>query len=469
MAVEIKMPQLSDTMHSGKILSWKKKEGDKISRGDILAEVETEKANLEIESFHQGTLIKILVPANSQAGVGDVIAVLGEAGEVVGASAPVAPAVSSSAPSSSSPSSSSLGNSSPVAAPSSPSMAKPAPQLIPNFPTSASMASAPKAPSAPASFGVSPFGTPPSASHSASATQWGSAAISSPGGRIKASPLAKKIAAEQNVDLTLIRGTGPEGRIVRKDVEQMASHSAPRSAPSASTSTPASRPAGGSTREMSKMRALIASRMQESVREAPHFYVTTKVNMGEAKRLQATLKQRPEFAGLSLNHLIIKAAAYALAREPRVNNAVRNGAIFEPGQINIGIITSVEDGLLIPVIREADRLSLGEISREAKAAVERAKAGKPTSADLSGGTFSISNMGMFDVENFTAIINPGQGAVLAVSSTITEPIVVKGQIVVGETMKVTLSVDHRIIDGVMGATFLKHFKESLEMPALLAF
>ncbi len=436
------MPQLSDTMHSGKILAWKKKEGDKITRGDILAEVETEKANLEIESFHQGTLLKIVIPAQSQAGVGDVIAILGAEGEQVSARSETND--QTSAPS----------NAAPASAPPSPTPTPTAtpskPQLIPNFSAQAS-------------------GSAPSASSSE---------------RIKASPLAKKIAAENNVDLSLISGSGPDGRIVRKDIEQNvggsssakptpnlavvsnsgSSSSGGSASGSQSTPNPSAR---GTIREMSKMRSLIASRMQESVREAPHFYVTAKINMGEAKRLQANLKERSDFTGLSLNHLIIKAAAYALSKEPRVNNAVRNGGVFEPGQINIGIITSVDDGLLIPVIREAEKMTLREVAIEARAAVQRAKGGKPTSADLSGGTFSISNMGMFDVENFTAIINPGQGAVLAVSSTVTEPIVSNGQILIGETMKVTLSVDHRIIDGVMGASFLKFFKESLEMPALL--
>lgn len=448
MPIQIKMPQLSDTMHSGKILSWKRSPGDKISRGDILAEVETEKANLEIESFHQGVLLEILIPAGSQAGVGDVIAVLGAPGEV-----------------------SATGNSqqqarveAPVAAVSTPAVTAPvavtpaaasptAPQLIPNFSPSYSLAQ-----------GSSPLATTSmSASHESHNSS----------GRVRASPLAKRIAQERNLDLTLVRGSGPDGRIVRKDVEGSAAvattaATTPLANVALSNEMPRATLAAGSVTPMSKMRALIASRMQDAVREAPHFYVTTKINMGEAKRFYSALKLRPEFAGVSLNHLIIKAAAYGLSKEPRVNNAVKDGGIYNPGQINIGVITSVEDGLLIPVIKNADKLPLSSVVSEARGAIERAKSGKPTSADLSGGTFSISNMGMFDVDNFTAIINPGQGAVLAVSSTIAEPIVVNGQIVVGEMMKVTLSVDHRIIDGVMGASFLKFFKEALEMPALLA-
>jgi pyruvate dehydrogenase E2 component (dihydrolipoamide acetyltransferase) len=207
--------------------------------------------------------------------------------------------------------------------------------------------------------------------------------------------------------------------------------------------------------------------MQESVTTAPHFYVTTSINMAEAIRLRENLKERAEYKGISMNHLVIKAAGYGLAREPRVNAAMRDGQIYQPASINIGIITAIEDGLIIPVLKDVNQMSLKDVVFEARAAIDRARAGRPSSSDLSGGTFSISNMGMFDVENFTAIINPGQGGILAVSAIKEEPVVYKGAIVVGSVMKVTVSVDHRIIDGVMASTFLKHFKEALELPALL--
>jgi|LauGreDrversion4_2_1035121.scaffolds.fasta_scaffold01178_2 pyruvate dehydrogenase E2 component (dihydrolipoamide acetyltransferase) len=425
MATEIKMPQLSDTMSSGKILTWKKNEGDQVTRGDILAEVETDKANLEIESFFNGVLLKILTPANSTAKVGEIIAVIGAAGEAVSAGS--APAASTPTPT-------------------------PAPKAAAPAPTPAMPA--PVAPAAPLS-------------------------VVSGGDRVKASPLAKRVAEQLHVNLSSVQGSGPNGRIIRRDVEAAAGGSAApayQQAPApqyqaapAATGAPAAltQPGAGTYTPLSKMRETIARRMQESVNTSPHFYCTTSINMGETLRLREVLKELPEYKGISVNHLVIKAAAYALKREPKVNAAMKNDQLYQPAQINIGIITAIPDGLLIPVLKEVDTMSLKDVVFEARAAIERARAGRPSSTDLSGGTFSISNMGMFDVENFTAIINPGQGGILAISAVQKQPIVHNGQIVVGSIMKATVSVDHRIIDGVMSATFLKHFKEALETPALL--
>jgi pyruvate dehydrogenase E2 component (dihydrolipoamide acetyltransferase) len=419
MATEMKMPQLSDTMSAGKILAWKKKEGETVARGDILAEVETDKANLEIECFTPGTLLKIAVPAGTTAKVGEIIAVIGKPGEQIG-----------------------VANGSGATAPA-PSTASTPPPAAPPM--------------------AAPLRTPAAAAPVVESD------------RIKASPLARKVAQQRNIDLTSIRGSGPNGRIVRDDVERAgAAAPAPTEPPRPSlhavtvpVSARAVTEAGGQRRPFSKMRETIARRMQESVVQAPHFYTTTSISMTQAVRLRETLKERPDFKGVSVNHLVVKAAGYALAREPRVNCAVRDNEVYTPNQINIGIITAIEDGLLIPVVRDVDTLSLKDLVFEARAAVERAKAGRPSSTDLTGGTFSISNMGMFDVDNFTAIINPGQGAILAVGSVREEPVVQAGQIVIDKRMKVTLSVDHRIIDGVMAGTFLKHFKEGLEIPALL--
>ena len=419
------MPQLSDTMSSGKILSWRKSEGDQVKRGDILAEVETDKANLEIESFFNGVLLKVMVPSGTDAKVGEVIAMLGAVGESVSTpSKPVAAVKTVIA-----------------------TIQPPAAELPPARTTTSVI-----------SYTLELVTDEP---------------------RIKASPLAKRVAEDLQINLSSIQGSGPNGRIVRRDVEAAAGNGSTApvletfTAPQSYSRAPANQvPANsaataGTLTPLSRMRETIARRMQESVTTAPHFYCTTSVNMGEALRLREALKERAEYKGISVNHLIIKAVAYGLKHEPHVNAAMKNEQLYQPAQINIGIITAIDDGLIIPVLKEADTMSLRDVVFEAKAAIERARAGRPSSNDLSGGTFSISNMGMFDVENFTAIINPGQGGILAVSSVKEQPVVQKGQIVIGSVMKATVSVDHRIIDGVMASRFLKHFKEALEMPALL--
>ncbi|MGA1191222.1 MAG: dihydrolipoamide acetyltransferase family protein [Bdellovibrionota bacterium] len=451
MATEIKMPQLSDTMDSGKILSWSKQEGDPVSRGDILAEVETDKANLEIESFHNGVLLKIVTPADSSAVVGETIAYIGEAGEVV----PGANGTRSN------------GN-----AVSATTASTALPSIEPARTTSSEVTS------------ETPVYT--NGNGSSSSAPQHSTISTETSGRIKASPLAKKLASEKGIDLTTIQGTGPDGRIVKKDLEGARTAAAitlappvtpvPSSVPAAAApqapeSTPqqgASQADGGALVPFSKMRATIAKRMQQSVTEAPHFYVTTSVNMDNVMSLRKLLKEKKGFERTSINHFVLRAAAYGIAAEPRVNYAVRDDQfVFQPADINVGIITAIEDGLLIPVIKNADRISFQDLVFEANAAVERARAGRPNAQDLLGGTFSISNMGMFDVDSFTAIINPGQGSVLAVSSIKEQPIAENGTLRIANMMKVTISVDHRIIDGVMAGNFLKAFKEALENPALL--
>lgn len=425
------MPQLSDTMSSGKILVWKKQEGQAVTRGDILAEVETDKANLEIEAFTSGTLIKIAIPAGSTAKVGEAIAYMGEAGEKFSGEAATAPAAVTAA--------------------------KPATAAAPT-PAAVIPASMP-APTRPViAIAPDPAPQPEQLRHQ--------------GERVIASPLARKLAQDRNIDLRAVQGSGPNGRIVSRDLTSASQASSKFN----ETATPAARtsaaPAAvnvvpGSMTPLSKMRETIARRMQESVNQSPHFYSTVSIDMSQALKLREVLKENPQFEGISVNHLIIKAAAYALVHEPRVNAAMRENQLYQPATVNIGIITAIEDGLLIPVVKEADRLTLAELVVQSRAAIQRARAGKPNAQDLVGGTFSISNMGMFDVENFTAIINPGQGAVLAVSAVHQVPVVENNQVVVGQRMKVTLSVDHRVIDGIMAANFLKYFKQSLEIPALL--
>lgn len=440
MAIEITMPQLSDTMSEGKILTWLKKEGDPVKRGDALAEVATDKADLEIESFHEGNLLKISAPEGTVVKVGTVIALIGEAGES-------------------------------VSAPSSPPKAAPAAQAASPAPESSQ-------PSQPQPMQPAPAPSAPAAVAPASTAQ--QATPSSTDDRVKISPLARNIAAAHGVDYSSLagRGSGEGGRIVRRDIETRLAHAPQGSngeAPQPAAPQPiAARPAvssgaplRGKTEPLSKMRQTIATRMVESVTTVPHFYVTSKIMMDGVVKLKSTLKPLQQYEGVTYNHLIIKAAALALRNVPTINSAYQDGNSVQPSEINIGIVTAVSGGLLIPVLKNADQLPLADIVSEARGLVQRARTGRPKADDLVGGTFSISNMGMFAVESFTAIISPGQGAILAISGIEEEPIVVDGQIRVGQVMRATLSVDHRIIDGVMAGEFLTELKRVLEDPVLL--
>ena len=475
MAIEITMPQLSDTMDEGTILSWFKKEGESVSRGDALAEVATDKADLEIESFHEGVLLKIHSPEGTTVKVGSIIAVIGEAGEEVSDTG-LAPAAK---------------DDSQVAAPVS------SPQ------TPAAQTSAPQAPTQEA--------TPVATNH----------LVNGSANRVKISPLAKNLAKAHGVDYQGIQGSGDGGRIVKRDIEGTlgtsfsqqqveqvistgqavagASQQTPgvvaptplaqqqigqqpisqqpvsqQQAPSPATLKRPAAPGStqdttaGESREMlSKMRQTIAQRMVESVNTAPHFYATTKVHADAMIALRKTLKPLPQYEGITFNHLVIKAAGMALSAFPRINSAYSEGAVVQPSSVNIGIITALPDGLLIPILKSADAMTLADIVQESNNLIHRARSGRPKADDLQGGTFSISNIGKADVESFTAIINPGQGAILAVSSMQQEPIVQDGALAIGSTMRLTLSVDHRIIDGVIAGQFVTELKRVLEEPALL--
>lgn len=451
MAIEIVMPQLSDTMHEGTILGWRKQEGDVVKRGDALAEVATDKADLEIESFHEGTLVKILAPQGTTVKVGSIIAMIGDKGEQV------------SAPQASQPASQ------PAASPVQPAPAQAAPvQPAPSQQAAVVPQSAPAAPAM----------TPPMTHTN------GSAAVAHEE-RVKISPLAKNIAKNQGVDYANVVGTGDGGRIVKRDIEQAAGRGAV-SQPSPQTSQPApqaSQPvqqarapqpqtapsfAGGkSTEPLSKMRQTIASRMVEATTTIPHFFATSRIEVDQLTKLKNSLKPLPQYEGLTYNHLILKAAAMTLRTVPRINAAYHEANLIQPQAVNIGIVTAVQDGLLIPVLKNADQLPLADIVAEGRGLVQRARSGRPKPDDLVGGTFSISNMGMFEVESFTAIISPGQGAILAVSPIQQEPVVSNGSIRVGSVMRLTLSVDHRIIDGVVAGEFLTEIKRLLEDPVLL--
>ena len=426
MAIEITMPQLSDTMNEGKILTWNKQEGDSVKRGDSLAEVATDKADLEIESFHEGTLVKILVPTGTTVKVGTVIAMIGEQGEKV--SAPQAAAAPQPQT---------------QAQPQAQAQSQPAPQKAPE--------------PAPA----------PVVSNGHADVQ------RSEDERVKISPLARNLAKSHNVDYSALSGTGDGGRIVKRDIEKAIEEPAqPAAAPApqiqARSATPAPVFSGEkSTQPLSKMRQAIASRMVEAVTTIPHFYATAKVNVDGLAKLKSSLKPLPQYEGLTYNHLIIKATALALRAIPRINAAYSEGNLIQPQAVNVGIVTAVTDGLLIPVLKNADQLPLSDIVTEGRALIQRARSGRPKGDDLSGATFSISNMGLADVESFNAIISPGQGAILAVSPIQQEPVIEGGELRAGSVMRLTLSVDHRIIDGVVAGEFLTELKRLLQDPVLL--
>jgi len=417
---KVVMPKLSDAMEGGKIIKWLKKEGDRINGGDILAEVETDKADVEMEAFGAGVLRKILVPAGESAPIGALIGVIAEPGDDIAALVASAPAGVGAAPP---PRPAAVTPSAPVAP-----VARPAAVV-----------------SAPAAFPAGP----------------GQGAQA---GRVKASPLAKKIAAQSGVDLRLIQGSGPGGRIIRRDVEAAGSGTA--------AAMPVAVPAAISGAEfedvpLTQIRAAIARRMPLSKAPVPHFYVTSEVAMDPAWELREQLNALEGQPKISVNDLVIRACALALLKHPGVNASLQGDAIRVYHRAHIGIAVALDDGLITPVLRDCHAKPLAQIAVEARDLVERARHRKLRAQELSGATFSISNLGMFDVAEFSAIINPPEGAILAVGSVRRVPVVDDTGLGVGRRMLLTISCDHRVMDGAMGARFLQDVKRLLEEPLRL--
>jgi pyruvate dehydrogenase E2 component (dihydrolipoamide acetyltransferase) len=441
---KVVMPKLSDAMESGKIIKWIKKEGDRIQGGDILAEVETDKADVEMEAFGAGVLRKILVPAGETAAIGALIGVIAEPGD------DIAPLLSS-AP---------AGAPAPAAAPEAAQPAAPRPAAAPPATTAAPA----PAPSRPAPVAPSPATAPvarPTAvpSPPAPAVAPGAAATRQDG-RVKASPLARKIAAQTGVDLRLIQGSGPGGRIIRRDVE-----AAGATAGSAALAAVAG--AEFDDLPLTPIRATIARRMPLSKAPVPHFYVSSEIAMDRAWELREELNGLEGQPKISLNDLVIRACALALLQHPGVNASLQGDAIRVYHRAHIGIAVALEDGLITPVLRDCHAKSLAQIAVESRDLAERARHRKLRAQELSGATFSISNLGMFDVAEFSAIINPPEGAILAVGSVRRVPVVDDAGLGVGRRMMVTLSCDHRVMDGAMGARFLQDVKRLLEEPLRL--
>lgn len=413
-ATVITMPKMSDTMQEGTIASWLKKVGDDIKSGEIIAEVETDKATMELESYEDGTLLYIGVEAGDSVPVDGVIAVIGEKG------ADFETLLKAQKTNSSEPAAES----------------KPEPAAETKA-ESKSPAPATSAPSAPA-----PVNT-------------------ADGERIKASPLAKKIAEEKGVDIRQVSGSGDGGRIIKKDVENFVPAAAPQAA--AAAGAPAVGQESFKEEKVSQMRKVIAKRLAESKFGAPHFYLTMEINMDKAIEARKSMNEVSPVK-ISFNDMVIKAAAAALRQHPKVNSSWLGDKIRYNDHIHIGMAVAVEEGLLVPVIRFADNLSLSQISTQAKTLGGKAKNKELQPKDWEGNTFTISNLGMFGIDEFTAIINPPDACILAVGG-IKETVIVKdGQMQIGNIMKVTLSCDHRVVDGSVGSAFLITLKSLLEDP-----
>ncbi|MFL0682897.1 MAG: pyruvate dehydrogenase complex dihydrolipoamide acetyltransferase [Algoriphagus aquaeductus] len=420
-ATLITMPKMSDTMQEGTIAAWLKKVGDTVKSGEIIAEVETDKATMELESYEDGVLLYIGVEAGNSVAVDGVIAVIGEKGADYET---LLKAHQSGGKSS-------------------------APAETPTTPPAAEKI---EAPAAPAPQTAAPATT---------------AVPATSGERVKASPLAKKIAAEKGLDIRQVPGSGEGGRIVKKDVETFVPAVSPMAAaaPVSSAAAPAPMIGQESFREekVSQMRKTIAKRLAESKYSAPHFYLTMEINMDKAIEARKSMNEFSPVK-ISFNDMVIKAAAAALRQHPKVNSSWLGDKIRYNDHIHIGMAVAVEEGLLVPVIRFADSLSLSQISNQAKTLGGKAKNKELQPKDWEGNTFTISNLGMFGIEEFTAIINPPDACILAIGG-IKETVIVKdGQMKIGNIMKVTLSCDHRVVDGAVGSAFLQTLKGLLEDP-----
>jgi len=451
MATKIVMAQLSPTMEEGKLLEWKVAEGDTIEASDLLAEIETDKANMDIEALGGGVVLKILVQAGETVPVGALIGIIGEEGEDISSLLAEAEAAASGTPAEEPPVAEE-----PVVPPAPPATPPAAPEPV---------APAPVAP-------VTPPAEPPPGvelphSH---------AGESSVTGTVKASPVARRMADEAGLRVSDISGSGPGGRVVKRDVEAAISAGVSVSAPTTPTAAvpapaqaAAALPAGpprlvDETLEPSQMRKAIARRLVTSIGPVPHFFLTIEVDMGRILELRKAMNGRLESGKIGVNDILVKVTAEALARHPEINASWQGDTIRRHGSVDIGIAVAIEDGLITPVLRDADRKGLLQITTEASELVGRAREKRLLPEEYQGATFSVSNLGMFDIDQFTAIINPPEAAILAVGSTSEKPVVVDGEITVRQRMRVTMSCDHRVIDGASGARFLQTFKAMIENP-----
>jgi pyruvate dehydrogenase E2 component (dihydrolipoamide acetyltransferase) len=430
MATKVIMPKLSPTMEEGQISRWLKKEGDKVSMGEPLAEIDTDKATMEMQALANGVLRKILINEGQSAPLGQTIAVIGEPEEDIASLVSEAPA-----------------------APAKQEQKQPQPQPQEQ--------SQPQAKAAAAAASTVDNGRQPQA------------AASSDSARLIVSPLAARMAAEAGLDLRSLQGSGPGGRIIKKDIE--AALTQPKPAPAAPAFPRAvepgrfqqAAPSGYRDEPASEIRKTIAKRLVTSLGPVPHFFLTTEIEMDRAAEMRSGINALDPDLKISINDIIIKVVAAALIRHPEVNASFQERFVRYYEHADIGVAVAIEDGLITPVVRAADQKSLSEIAAEVRELAGRARSRKLKPEEYTGASFSISNLGMFGIDEFTAVINPPEGAILAVGAMSAKPVVRDGEIVIRQMMRVTMSCDHRVIDGATGAKFLQTFKKILENPLYL--
>ena len=471
------MPRLSDTMTEGTIAKWLKHPGDQVQKGEILLEIETDKATMELEAYESGVVEKVLVDEGQTVPIGQPIMLIGDgSGQETGGGGDTA-TVAPSAPEA------------PGEAPS--AGASPTPQ--PSPPQAGEGESKPAEPQRSYGYGfpadetaLAPGGGATGAGPAQTEPQQAAPAPAA-NGEVRASPMARAVARELGVNLAAVQGSGPAGRVIRADVERAAQGTggaaatpSPQPSPSGrgSETTPAA-PApvaaqAGPDQEieeipLSNIRRITGRRMVESLQSAPHFFLTALIDVTDllALRVQINDQLAEDERRVSVNDLIVKACALTLRAIPEVNVSFAGDKILKKKRIHVGIAVPTERGLTVPVIKDTDQKSVGQIARESQALIEKARAGRLQPADFSGGTFSVSNLGMFGIEHFTAVINTPEAAILAVGAALKEPTVVNGEVAIRDRMRVTLSVDHRALDGADGARFLQELKKLLEAPLRL--
>ena len=445
MATKVIMPKLSPTMEEGQLSRWLKKEGDKVSMGEPLAEIDTDKATMEMQALGNGVLRKILIQDGESAPLGQLIAVIGEPDEDISSllsetgSAEPSKAASTSTP-----------------------LAKPA-------------ASEEKEKAAPteAESETKPASAPKEDSAGDGGTQSGTAVGNgNERGRLIVSPLAARIAAESGIDLRTVNGSGPGGRIIKRDVEGLVAGKADTAIASDArqrsvTQQSPAEPSAYRDVPASEMRRTIAKRLVTSLGPIPHFFLTSEIEMDRAAEMRASINALDPELKISINDIIIKVAAAALRQHPQVNASFQDKMVRYYEHADIGVAVAIEDGLITPIVRSADQKTLGQIASEVRDLAGRARNRKLRPEEFLGATFSISNLGMFGIDEFTAVINPPEGAILAVGAMAPKPVVRENEIVIRLMMRVTMSCDHRVIDGATGAKFLQTFKKILENPLFL--